>query len=359
MPAIWCLFLIAFILLIPKVHAGAKLSKRDIIYAEALICAVLLIATKILLGTVLGEIGGSPYDLSAGGIFGNLFFVLPALAARETVRSYVLCTYCSKRNIKAFTLITLAMTVFSINFTKLSMVSSFEAWSIFFATEAGPKLSQSIILSYLGFYGGPIAAILYIWGLEVFHWISPVLSSLNWLAEGAAGILIPIGCVIFLTGKYESKRKAFMAEKRQKWGTAGWSLIAAFSIGLLWFVVGVFPIVPSVIATGSMEPLIYPGDVILLRQTRTEDQVRSLAAGDIIQFNRDNIRITHRIVEVLDDGIGNIEFRTKGDNNSGEDSRLVHPNDVTGTLIDVIPKIGYPTLLLKGSTKVEIDSIEF
>lgn len=359
LPAIWCVFLAVTFLIIPRVHTAAKLSKKEIIYAEAVICAVLLIALRILLGTVLGELGASPYDLSPGGILGNLFFVLPGLAAREVVRSYVLCTYCSRENMKVFIFITLIIAAFSINYASLRMVTDIEGLSIFFAKEAGPKLSQSVILSYLGFYGGPLAAILYTWVLEIFHWISPILSSLNWLAEGAVGVLIPIGCVIFLTGKYESKKKKFIAEKNQMRGAIGWSVTAAFSISLLWFIVGVFPIVPSVIATGSMEPLIYPGDVILLHQMRTEDQVRSLTSGDVIQFSRDNVRITHRIIEVIDDGIGNIKFRTKGDNNSVEDSRLVHPNDVTGILVKVIPKVGYPSLFLKGSKKGGVESMEF
>ena len=108
-----------------------------------------------------------------------------------------------------------------------------------------------------------------------------------------------------------------------------------------------------------MQPLIYPGDVILLRQMQTEEQLRSLSAGDVIQFQRDQIRITHRITEILDDGIGNLTFRTKGDNNSAEDSRLVLPNEIKGTLITVVPKVGYPALLIKKSPNNRNRDIEF
>ncbi len=180
-----------------------------------------------------------------------------------------------------------------------------------------------------------------------------------WLAEGAIGILVPIGCILFIVGKYEEQKHRYKSVKEQKGGIIGWSVTAVFSIGLIWFIVGVFPIVPSVVVTGSMEPLIYPGDVILIRQMQTEEQLRSLAEGDVIQFQRDNIRITHRIVEVIDDGLGNLTFRTKGDNNSTEDSRLVHPNDIKGTLVKVVPKVGYPALLIKGSTGEDIGDVEF
>ncbi len=358
-PMVWCVFLAIMFFFIPRVHAASRLVKRETIYMEAVICAVILIAVRILVGSMLGQLGSSPYDLSPIGILGNLFYALPALAAREVIRSYVLGTYCNVHNLKVFIFVTLLMTASSLNYSKLFMASDIEGLSIFFAQEAGPILCQNIMLSYLALYGGPIAAILYGGVLELFHWVSPILSGLNWLAEGAVGILVPIGFILFIVGKYEEKKHGFKPSKVEKGGLIGWSVTALFSIGLLWFIAGVFPIVPSVVVTGSMEPMIYPGDVILLQQMRTEEQVRNLAAGDVIQFQRDEIRITHRIVEILDDGIGNLTFRTKGDNNSTEDSRLVHPNDIKGELVQVVPKIGYPSLLVKGSGQTDTSDIEF
>jgi len=358
-PALWCVFLVIMFFFVPRVHAAGKLIQREIIYVEAGVCAIIIISVKILTGSILGQLGGSPYDLSMTGILGNLFSVLPGLAARETIRSYILCTYCSKQNIKIFIFLTIFMTAFSLNFSKLLLLLDMENISVFLSTEAGPKLTGNIMLSYLALYGGPLAAILYGGIQEIFHWCSPMLSSLNWLAEGAVGILVPVGFILFIVGKYENKKLRFKEEKEQRRGVIGWSVTAIFSIGLLWFIVGVFPIVPSVVATGSMQPLIYPGDVILLRQMQTEEQLRSLSAGDVIQFQRDQIRITHRITEILDDGIGNLTFRTKGDNNSAEDSRLVLPNEIKGTLITVVPKVGYPALLIKKSPNNRNRDIEF
>jgi len=359
LPAIWCFFLIIMFFFVPRVHAAGRLVKRETIYMEAVVCAVILIAVKILVGSMLGQLGESPYDLSPKGILGNLFYVLPALASREVIRSYILGTYCNKHNLKVFIFITLLMTASNINYSKLALVSDIEGMAIYFSTEVGPKLCINIMLSYLALYGGPVAAILYGGVQELFHWTTPILSSLMWLAEGAIGILVPIGCILFIVGKYEEQKHRYKSVKEQKGGIIGWSVTAVFSIGLIWFIVGVFPIVPSVVVTGSMEPLIYPGDVILIRQMQTEEQLRSLAEGDVIQFQRDNIRITHRIVEVIDDGLGNLTFRTKGDNNSTEDSRLVHPNDIKGTLVKVVPKVGYPALLIKGSTGEDIGDVEF
>ena len=215
-PAVWCGFIIATFLFLPRVHAAGRLSKRDTIYMEAVICAVALIGMRILAGSMLGQLGGSPYDLSPNGILGNLFSVLPVLAAREIIRSYALGTYCNRQNVKAFIFITLLMTVCDMNYARLSTGLDMEGISIFLATEAGPVLCQNIVLSYLALYGGPIAAILYGGILELFHWVSPILSALNWLAEGAVGILIPVGCVLIIVGKYEEKKHRFKSPKMQK-----------------------------------------------------------------------------------------------------------------------------------------------
>lgn len=116
---------------------------------------------------------------------------------------------------------------------------------------------------------------------------------------------------------------------------------------------------PSVVATGSMEPLIHPGDVILLHQIRSEEQIRGLEIGDIIQFKREGVLITHRIIEIEEDELKNLSFHTKGDNNSVEDSQIVHPNDIRGFFLGTIPKIGYPALILKDNSHIQAEDLEF
>jgi len=108
-----------------------------------------------------------------------------------------------------------------------------------------------------------------------------------------------------------------------------------------------------------MEPLIYPGDIILIRQIKSFDEIKALEPGDIIQFRRDNILITHRIIGIEKGEDGQLSFRMKGDNNLVEDIRLVKPDEVRGTLLKVIPKLGYPTLLIKERNKPKLDNLEF
>ena len=52
------------------------------------------------------------------------------------------------------------------------------------------------------------------------------------------------------------------------------------SVAIIWFAVGLFPLYPSVILTGSMEPDIMPGDVVLVAKW-----IVTLLRSDIIVFD--------------------------------------------------------------------------
>ncbi len=83
------------------------------------------------------------------------------------------------------------------------------------------------------------------------------------------------------------------------------------------------------ISSGSMKETIQIDDIIIIKE---ED---SLNNGDIITFFQDDQIITHRIIEVLDDG----NFITKGDANNSKDSK-VYKQNVIGKVIKIIPKGG-------------------
>ena len=95
-----------------------------------------------------------------------------------------------------------------------------------------------------------------------------------------------------------------------------------------------------------------PGDAVIVKRLTEEEDIYRLAVGDVINFNRDNINITHRIIKIDEDRAGNRQFITKGDNNKSEDVQPVMPNDINGTVIKVIPKIGIPVILLKGNNDI-------
>jgi signal peptidase len=99
---------------------------------------------------------------------------------------------------------------------------------------------------------------------------------------------------------------------------------------------------PMVVTTGSMQPAINPGDIVL--SAPPEPDVR-LDAGTVITFEdpaRPGELITHRIETVNPDGT----YSTRGDANSSADSYQVTPEELTGVGRLLVPSVGLPRVWL-------------
>ncbi|HEX9227036.1 MAG TPA: signal peptidase I [Arthrobacter sp.] len=91
--------------------------------------------------------------------------------------------------------------------------------------------------------------------------------------------------------------------------------------------------------TGSMAPLINPGDVVVTAPMAAAD----LRVGDIITYSipvEDHRVVTHRVIEILTDP-GATAVRTKGDANSGADPwTATLQGDTVYRQVAVIPHLG-------------------
>lgn len=358
-PLLWGILCCVIWIFVPRLHPVGKVNKQDSVMLDAIICATILLGCRIGAGFLLDGFGKSPYDLSINGIRTNLFMTGPELIAKELVRSYCVGTYCRKGNNITLFLIALLFSLSYLNLKSAFAVGSSEELAAYLARYFGPELCRNVMLSWLSLYGGAGAAIIYAGILTGFMQFFPVLPSLKWITEGVIGISVPILEAYVISNRYAKSRQYQWSPRESAAGIAGWIITLVISIAFIWFIIGVFPVYPSVIATGSMKPLIHEGDVILIKRAVKEEDIFQLKEGDIIQFIRDDILITHRILQVVRDDDGNISFRTKGDNNSVEDARLVLPNEVRGTLTGILPKIGIPTLWIKSRGQNEPQGVEF
>ena len=89
----------------------------------------------------------------------------------------------------------------------------------------------------------------------------------------------------------------------------------------------------AIIVTGSMEPTLAPGDMIIIRRQSGYE------VGDIVTYQA-NSCITHRIVAATADG-----YVTRGDANNADDG-VVRPEQIIGKVVKVIPRIGNAILFL-------------
>lgn len=104
---------------------------------------------------------------------------------------------------------------------------------------------------------------------------------------------------------------------------------------------------PLIVQSGSMSGTIETDDLILVR---TIGNAEALHEGDIVTFRSgasEGKLVTHRITEVTEDKDGRLAYRTKGDANPTEDTRLLYPEMAAGTYAGRIPGLGGTIMFLQ------------
>lgn len=113
---------------------------------------------------------------------------------------------------------------------------------------------------------------------------------------------------------------------------------------LIAFFAGWLPLRPVAVATGSMEPTVAVGDVVVTCPSSAEN----LREGDIIRYQKGATTVIHRIVACTQDENGGLAFITQGDSNNTPDADPVLPEQVLGKVVFNIPKLGYLSLWMHG-----------
>lgn len=113
-------------------------------------------------------------------------------------------------------------------------------------------------------------------------------------------------------------------------------LLISLSVLLALVILPIFGQKALIVRSGSMSPLIKPGDLIITVPTST------YKIGDIIAFHQAqnfNTIVTHRIVEIqIKDN--QILYKTKGDANNTADTNLVQQANIIGKGVMGFPYLG-------------------
>lgn len=105
------------------------------------------------------------------------------------------------------------------------------------------------------------------------------------------------------------------------------------------------------VLSGSMEPNIKTGSIILVK---TNINLKEIKAGDVITFkapDNPNMLISHRVIKIEKSKSKRLQFITKGDNNDANDPAVVMESNVMGVYKNLtVPNIGYFFGFLKSKT---------
>lgn len=328
---------------LPRTNTMYRQRHHSFIIQLCLIFSMIYIFIYMLSGFIF-SFGDSPYSQDFSALCVNILRSFITIFTYEYFRFLLLYNNKNKHNrILYYSIISIAFTILNINFNSLLTINTFKEFTIIFIQSLLPIIITQFFLTYLSSNAGWLPAFVYIFIVQTFFYFPPILPNLNWLVEGLVNFILPSCFFITLISitKYIDKKPSRQPYSKENF--TGLVITLIFSILLIWFTSGLFPLYPSVIATGSMEPLIKPGDVIIIEKI-SKDNVKNLTEGDIIQFTSNNATICHRIIEVIEPVS---KYRTKGDNNNVADSEILTVDHIQGIVRTHVPYIGWPTLLIK------------
>ncbi len=121
-------------------------------------------------------------------------------------------------------------------------------------------------------------------------------------------------------------------------------LVYAWSVGIMFWK-------PYAIVTGSMEPTLNRGDLVIL------EKPRDIQVGDIITYRYKGVPVTHRVIDVVGTVVGETPdgyYITKGDANAQPDPYKVRPDDIIGEVRYRLPLLGWPVILVNWTPQVRI-----
>ena len=332
-PVFWIIYIIACSFLLSKSEESMRL-KQDTLLSASIASAIYVGIYIFLLFFI--EVGDSPYSHSVKGILTNIYVYILPFFAREYARFRLINNVYEKD--KRFISIVVTIIFIGISLKMIDITRTDNIVKTIFS-DIVPIISENILFSYMAYNRMFKPAILY-QSVTFGFWIfMPFLPKVSWLMSSVIDTMIPL--VLLLYVRYfklskENKKESIKAEDSNPKDMVPF---IAVSVVALWFALGLLPIKPVAIATGSMETSINVGDVVILKKCDASD----VEVGDVIQYSRDNYTVVHRVISKYYEE-GELLFITKGDNNKSEDYFPVKTDQVMGKEMFSIRYIGYPSL---------------
>jgi signal peptidase len=214
-----------------------------------------------------------------------------------------------------------------------------------------PTLATSLLATYFAYLGGLPANMAYMAIPALITWFSPILPNIQWQTSSILTVTATtIGFIILdttvkplpTTAKERHHIRKSLLTKKGKNQTIYWTAIALIGVIAVWSTTGLLGFTPTIIASGSMQPTLNPGDIAIVIST----PAKTIKIGDIIQYQTTTQTPTiHRVIDKYESG-GTLWFITQGDANNAPDDPI-NERQITGKVILTIPKLGWISIYLK------------
>lgn len=336
-PIIWIGIAIFLRNVLGKSYEVKKLKKEIIEYS---FIAVLAYIITYLTSGLFITFGSNPYSRTIIGILTNLWVFATVIIAKEYIRYKLINNVYEKDKTKIAIAISIVYILIDLGIKKFftTQLTSLFIMEII-AQNLLPLIAKNILYSYTAINSNYLPAVIYEIGTNLYLWLSPILPNAPWIMVSIIDSVIPI--ILFLYIRYEKNKKDILRTKEKIINSNPRNIIPLVICIILaiWFAIGIFPIKPVAIATGSMEKELYVGDVAIIKKCKAND----IEEGDIIEYQMDVYTVIHRVTKKTQKN-GRFTFITKGDSNDNEDLQPVTQEQIIGKVIFKVRYIGYPAV---------------
>lgn len=310
-------------------------SLRKVLLCMALLTGILQISLLVIAGLIQG-FGRSPYSHQFPALLGNLLYIGSMLVGIELSRAYLMGALGRRLPLPTLIMVSLLFWLLTTPLGALfKLQSPREAIQV-----AGelllPNLAENLLATFLALTGGPLASILYRGTLLGFEWLSPILPDLSWFTTALLGTLVPAGGLLVIHDQlYAASASQKSARLQTGQSSTAWVIVALIALALIGLNTGLFGVQPTLIASNSMSPKFWVGDVVITQPVKPAE----VAVGDIIRYRDGRSSIVHRVVDIQQVGNQTV-FITRGDRNDSDDPP-VSEKALQGEVVFTVPKIGW------------------
>lgn len=340
-PVLWIGTALLLRAILPGIRNSNKRLRKEIVF-----CSVVAGISYIMVYLVSGlfvTFGTNPYVTDFSGFLTNVWITGTIFFSREYIRYKLINNVYDKDKFFIGFLVVLSFSILEFNIinflrSEVNLYDIFEKITSIFL----PIFIKNIVFTYIVANDNQTAPLIYETITYAFIWICPIFPKVPWIMVACIDMIIPILFLLYVmyektkTQRYKSKS---MIEASDPSFVIPVCILVVLGI---WFALGIFPIKPVSIATGSMQPIIEIGDIAIIKKCEPQE----VEVGDIIEYAYKETTVVHRVIEI-DKEFDSYYFTTKGDNNGSKDADVVTESQVIGKYMFRIKYLGYPSIMLK------------
>ena len=307
---------------------------------DTLIVVLVFLIAFYLFGLIIGFAKPGNY-FTFGGIKNYILPMILTTIIKEILRyNYLVKSDKNKKLVLLcflmFVFVDLANAIYYGNHSDLMHSFKFLALNIL------PAISYNLYATYVSYNAGYKSILIYGLIIGLYGYVIPIVPNADEYLTSLVRFLLPIVLLyrLYSTIKNENDEKIEREYNKKDYITIAVSILV---VGVLvYFSSGYFKYHAIAIATGSMNPAIKRGDVVIVKKTTDYDKIE---VGQVFAYNYHNVLVVHRVSKKIKVDEGYI-FYSKGDANEEEDNYKIEQDMIEGIVNTRIPYIGMPTVWL-------------